>query len=263
MLHEPDGVEEGQLLQVELNTIASSFAGLSQRVAAMHSALMPRWASTRRHAWQAAGKPSQLSMTSVLPPNAAADNLAEALAQAHALYAQDHASILFVVQPHERNHVDQDLLREKLWSMYGVRVICRTLAQIAVEAKLVGKQRRLILPTGDEISVVYFRAGYTPADYPSSRQWDARTILERSYAIKCPCVEHHLVGCKKVQQQLSLPGQLERFVDAEEGAALRKVPCGHVGRCHDPALDRDKVQDRLHRCTCKMRCCVIFQSAPL
>ena len=130
MLHEPDGVEEGQLLQVELNTIASSFAGLSQRVAAMHSALMPRWASTRRHAWQAAGKPSQLSMTSVLPPNAAADNLAEALAQAHGLYAQDHASILFVVQPHERNHVDQDLLREKLWSMYGVRVICRTLAQV-------------------------------------------------------------------------------------------------------------------------------------
>jgi hypothetical protein len=64
------------------------------------------------------------------------------------------------------------------------RFASRRCLQIAVEAKLVGKQRRLILPTGDEISVVYFRAGYTPADYPSSRQWDARTILERSYAIK-------------------------------------------------------------------------------
>jgi hypothetical protein len=98
--------------------------------------------------------------------------------------------------------------------------------------------------------------------FPSGCLFFSRYIFSRTL-LQCPCVEHHLVGCKKVQQQLSLPGQLERFVDAEEGAALRKVPCGHVGRCHDPALDRDKVQDRLHRCTCKMRCCVIFQSAPL
>ena len=61
--------------------------------------------------------------------------------------------------------------------------------------------------------VVYFRAGYTPADYPTNRQWRARTLLERSYSIKCPSVEHHLVGCKKVQQPLALPGELERFLN--------------------------------------------------
>ena len=44
------------------------------------------------------------------------------------------------------------------------------------------------------MAVVYFRAGYTPDDYPTNRQWDARLLLERSHAIKCPCIEHHLVG---------------------------------------------------------------------
>jgi glutathione synthase len=49
---------------------------------------------------------------------------------------------------------------------------------VNLEAKLVGKQRTLVLPAG-QISVVYFRAGYTPDDYPSNRQWEGRTIIER------------------------------------------------------------------------------------
>ena len=224
MLHQPRE-EEGQLLQVELNTISSSFGGLSQKVAAMHRFFIPRWESTRRHVWQSAGEPSSLSLESVLPTNEAADNIAEGLAQAHALYANPDAFILFIVQPNEHNHIDQDLLREKLWSGFGVRVLCRTLDQLDTEAKLMGAQRRLTLPAG-EVSVVYFRAGYTPDDYPFQRMWDARTVVERSYAIKCPCVEHQLVGCKKVQQQLALPGELEYFMSAEECSKMRKVFAG-------------------------------------
>jgi hypothetical protein len=39
---------------------------------------------------------------------------------------------------------------------------------------------------GREVSVVYFRAGYAPADYPGEAEWAARMALERSAAVKCP-----------------------------------------------------------------------------
>ena len=40
------------------------------------------------------------------------------------------------------------------------------------------------------------------------------------------CVEHQLVGCKKVQQQLALPGELEKFMSVEEANTLRSVFAG-------------------------------------
>lgn len=63
-----------------------------------------------------------------------------------------------------------------------------------------------------EVSVVYFRAGYEPNHYPSQREWDARWLIERSAAIKCPSIQYHLAGTKKVQQALAKPGVLARFV---------------------------------------------------
>ena len=38
-----------------------------------------------------------------------------------------------------------------------------------------------------------------------------RLLLETSGAICVPSAGHHLVGCKKVQQELALPGVLERY----------------------------------------------------
>lgn len=63
-----------------------------------------------------------------------------------------------------------------------------------------------------EIAVVYYRAGYTPIDYTSQREWDARLKLELSAAIKCPSVALQLAGAKKVQQVLSEEGEVERFI---------------------------------------------------
>ena len=53
------------------------------------------------------------------------------------------------------------------------------------------------------ISVVYFRAGYTPDDYPSASEWSARLVIEQSFAIKCPNIAYHLAGCKKIQQVIA------------------------------------------------------------
>jgi len=58
---------------------------------------------------------------------------------------------------------------------------------------------------GDTVvgSVVYFRAGYTPDDYPTRAEWDARRSVECSSAIKCPNVFTHLFGAKKIQQVIT------------------------------------------------------------
>lgn len=40
-------------------------------------------------------------------------------------------------------------------------------------------------------------------------------MIERSLAIKCPSINYHLAGTKKVQQALARPGMLKRFINDE------------------------------------------------
>ena len=51
----------------------------------------------------------------------------------------------------------------------------------------------------------------------------ARETLELSAAIKCPNIAFHLTGLKKMQESLTRPGVLERFVSAEDAERLRNV----------------------------------------
>ena len=73
-----------------------------------------------------------------------------------------------------------------------------------------------------EISVVYLRAGYEADEYDSTG-WEARLRLEMSAAIKCPSILSHLSTFKKVQQALTIPGALERFLSDSEAAAIRET----------------------------------------
>ncbi|VAI14461.1 unnamed protein product [Triticum turgidum subsp. durum] len=80
---------------------------------------------------------------------------------------------------------------------------------------------------GRKVAVVYFRAGYTPNDYPSEAEWSARLLMEQSSAVKCPSISYHLVGTKKIQQELAKPNVLERFLEnKEEIAKLRQCFAG-------------------------------------
>lgn len=73
-----------------------------------------------------------------------------------------------------------------------------------------------------EVSVVYFRAGYEPNHYPTEKEWEARLLIERSAAIKCPSIYYHLAGTKKVQQALARPEMLKRFIDDDKKISLIK-----------------------------------------
>lgn len=76
-----------------------------------------------------------------------------------------------------------------------------------------------ILSDGVEVSAIYFRAGYEPGHYFGDKEWEARLRIEQSMAIKCPSIQYHLAGTKKVQQALASPGALKRYIDDDQTVA--------------------------------------------
>ncbi|CAN1232850.1 Glutathione synthetase, chloroplastic [Linum perenne] len=161
------------LLQIEMNTISTSFPGLGSLVSELHRNLVRDY-----------GKHLGCDFNRV-PTNATANKFSEALARAWLEYNNPRSVIMVIVQPEERN---------------------------------IG---------GQAVSVVYFRAGYAPTDYPSESEWRARLLMERSSAVKCPSISYHLTGTKKIQQELAKPNVLERFLDNKEDIAkLRQCFAG-------------------------------------
>ncbi|KAL6905846.1 hypothetical protein ACP4OV_003447 [Aristida adscensionis] len=187
------------LLQVELNTISTSSNGLACRVSELHRNLV------RMHQ-----KELGLDQTCVVRNKAIAQH-AEALGRAWAEYNNQSAVVLVVVQAEERYMYDQYWITVALKEMYGVTTIRKTLGEIEAEGEL--RTDGTLVVNGWPVAVVYFRAGYAPNDYPSEAEWRARLLIERSSAIKCPSISYHLVGTKKVQQELAKENVLERFLD--------------------------------------------------
>ncbi|KAK4739190.1 hypothetical protein R3W88_002887 [Solanum pinnatisectum] len=202
-LHRSDYMLDEQtklLLQIELNTISSSFPGLSCLVSELHRSLLQQYRE------DIASDPNRI------PANNAVNQFAEALAKAWNEYGDPRAVIMFVVQAEERNMYDQHWLSASLRERYptfndrcGFND-CRD---------------------GQAVAVIYFRAGYAPSDYHSESEWKARLLMEQSRAVKCPSISYHLAGSKKIQQELAKPNVLERFLENKDDIAkLRKCFAG-------------------------------------
>ncbi|CAK5284402.1 unnamed protein product [Mycena citricolor] len=195
-----------ELKQVEFNTISSSFGALSERTAALHRYLH---ATTSYYDLHPGMK------TEDFPANTTTTGLVEGLAAAHAAYGVERhvlaSRILFVVQPGERNVFDQRFLEYELLERHSIHVVRQTFDELSSNAS-VESASRVLTVLGSEISVVYFRAGYTPTDYPSAQQYTTRFLIESSKAVKCPSIALQLAGGKKVQQVLAQPGVAERFL---------------------------------------------------
>lgn len=239
MLHEPGGKDacNPYFLQVELNTIASSMAAHAANASALHLYLLSRYSLGSNEMAQALREHFGLGTQGgsvplgSLPENPTLRQIPAALASAHELYgARQGSGVLFIIQGGERNYADQRWLELELWQQHKVPVIRKTLAEVLTDASLDEATGRLSLDGGGfEVSTVYFRAGYSPDDYPSEAEWKARLLLERSLAIKCPSIAYQLVGAKKVQQALAGAGTVERFLDAKESSRLRASFAGLWG----------------------------------
>ncbi|KAI4367867.1 hypothetical protein MLD38_016490 [Melastoma candidum] len=215
-LHRSDYMLDEQtklLLQIEFNTISSSFPGLSCLVTRLH-----------RYLIQVYGDNLGLDAQRI-PENSATTKFAEALAKAWKEYNNPKAVVLIVVQPGERNMYDQHWLFSVLRERHNVTAIRKTLSEIHADGQLLPDGTLLI--QGAVVAVIYFRAGYTPTDYPSESEWQARSLMEESSAVKCPSISYHLAGTKKIQQELAKPHVLERFLeDKEDVEKIRKCFAG-------------------------------------
>jgi len=59
--------------------------------------------------------------------------------------------------------------------------------------------------------LVYYRAGYTPADFKNPEAKKGRKLIEHSSAIQTPDLWMQLAGMKKIQQALTRPEILNQF----------------------------------------------------
>ncbi len=230
MMDIADEEKEDKFLQIEINTIASSFGCLSQKVGALHKYLFRRNSGDPTlQALLDLNEYDGISPEQALekcPQNNPIAKLALTLSFGHHLLARPDAVVLFVVQPGERNVADQRALEAQLWDEHCIKVEFMSLREIE-ERGMVGDNGDLFVDGGGgrvQVSVVYFRAGYTPDDYPTEAEWNARILIERSSAMKCPSVGYHLAGTKKIQQVLGEDGILESMgVDPDDCRTIRST----------------------------------------
>lgn len=235
MVHTPPQSVAPSLKQVEFNTIASSFGGLSSLVTRLHTNLLSF----------PPGNPVMYPPHPVLkdnlpPQNTAISSLASGLAASHNAYGPSKSPlalplcIIFLVQDGERNIFDQIELSSYLTEDLGIPVFRLISSEILKSTSIPSSNssRPLIYTppqapsTQFEVTTIYLRSFYSPSDYQDSNAWEARTHLERSAAIKCPSVLTQLAGCKKIQQVLaepSGPDHLSHFLQGIDPSIIEKV----------------------------------------
>ncbi|XP_047482294.1 glutathione synthetase-like isoform X1 [Penaeus chinensis] len=197
--------------QVEVNTIASGFGHMG-----------PISGSIHRYVLGELRKPELLHH---LPENNALAELCGGMISAWEIYGNKKAVIMFVIEDVTYNICDQRFHEYEIRRQRpDVHVIRRNLTQISKNGKLTDDKRLII--DGDEIAVVYFRAGYEPGQYHSEKEWEARLTIERSKAIKSPSIQYHLAGTKKVQQEVARLGVLQRFLSESEANLVGQLFTG-------------------------------------
>ncbi len=194
---------EGAVLrQVELNTVSASFPFLITRLNQLHKNLF-----------------EQNNLPAVIQNNPL-DAVVDAFAHAVKNYGISDCVMLVVVQPDEKNIFDQLGLEQHLWVKYRIATVRKTLTEIHTDGKL--RQGHLVVD-GKTVAVSYYRAGYTPDDFPAQEAFKGRQLIEASSTIQVPDLAMQLSGMKKIQQVLTKKEVLADFVSAENSGRFLKT----------------------------------------
>lgn len=194
--------QDDGLRQVEFNTIAASYLGLSEKITQFHQL----WGNLAHETWELL--PNQ-------PIAVAADGFATVIQE----YNEAKACVLFVVQSNEGNIFDQRLLEIALIER-GIPVMRASLEAIGEQGEL--RQGHLWL-NGEIAAITYFRAGYRPDELESKVARQGRQLIAQASTISVPDLPTHLAGTKKIQQVLTNPQLLKLFLDEEEMAIARSA----------------------------------------
>lgn len=170
-----------------------------------------------------------------LPPNSGKDGIIRSLVAAHKEYqplSSDpsiRTGVLMLVQPFNFNICDERPIEYGLWDqVLSIPTYRLIFGEEVLQQTSLGPSGELLfhpphLPgVKIEVSVAYMRAGYEVREYDTVGQ-KARLRVERSRAIKCPSILCHMATFKKVQQQLAVPGVLERFLDDQKASEIRST----------------------------------------
>ncbi|KAK4379003.1 hypothetical protein RND71_000865 [Anisodus tanguticus] len=201
------------LLQIELNTISSSFSGLSRLVSELHRSLLQQY---REDIALDANR---------IPKNNSVNQFAEALALAWNEYGDPRAVIMFVVQAEERNMYDQHWLSASLRERYPtLNDSCGFNVDHGSDKRKIAIFKTLkIIKTLGEIDAL----GELQQDGTLVVSGELGFLMEQSRAVKCPSISYHLAGTKKIQQELAKPNVLERFLENKDDIAkLRQCFAG-------------------------------------
>lgn len=211
---------QNAIRQIEFNTVSVSFGGLSTKVGQAQNYLNRAGAYDETYArkYYAEGD---------IPISESLHQIALGLLKANAAYNGEtllDTVILFVVQPNERNCFDQRLIEYELMETHHIKSYRLTLENVELETTVNGG-KLYIRSTMDEVSVVYYRSGYSPSDYQNNpeKTWSARLHLENSKAIKCPSLLTQLSGAKKIQQVLTNPDMVKRFAQGLSEAEISQL----------------------------------------
>lgn len=231
MLHAnpTESSQRPQLKQVELNTVACAGGVHTNVVSDMHRHLHRTNAYRSNH--PASSGDVNIGSSS-LPPNSTLKALSAGLAAAHKAYGPAKSQgltetcILFIVAADNFNIVDERPIEYALWGesipsyrvSWGHDVLAHT-SLTPTRELLYHPQSR---PIAVEVSVVYFRSGLEVHEYNEIGRM-ARLQLEKSRVIKSPSILSHLTGFKKVQQALTAPGALQRYLTPEEATKISRT----------------------------------------
>ncbi|MBT4262916.1 MAG: glutathione synthase [Deltaproteobacteria bacterium] len=192
--------------QVEFNTISNSFLSLSKQVSLMHRHLHRKGL-----------------LTSEPIPNDPLEAVVDSMAAIITSYGVPNPCLLMVVQEKEQNIFDQRAIEYRLFEKYDFPTCRMTLTEISETGSLHEGHLKI---RGHIAAISYFRAGYTPDDYPGSAEWKARALIETSSSVKCPSVGMQLAGAKKIQQLLGHEETLRMFTDSDTAEKVRETFVG-------------------------------------
>lgn len=207
--------------QIEFNTVSVSFMGLANRVGRAHNYLNRLGCYDDNYSMKYYGEDE-------IPVSSSIDDVAAGLASANNEYNEGKENaktvVLFIVQPGERNCFDQRHIEYALLENHSIKSYRYTLENV-VDHTTINSGKLYIKSTMDEVSIVYYRSGYSPSDYSSDAEttWNARFHLEISSAIKCPSLLTQLSGSKKVQQVLTERGMVKKLLPEASDDVLESL----------------------------------------
>ena len=221
MLHQSSDHSKPELKQVEMNSFSCAGACHAEIVAKMHNHL---------ERVRSVSYSEEASISHRLPTSDNIASIVTTLKAAHDLYttyfsADRPKCVLMTVQPHNFNIADERPIEYGLWdsSVACYRCEWHTLLQRTTLTKDRGLLFCPTLGTTElEVSVIYYRGGYDAAEYRDLSK-ETRVRCEMSRAIKCPDILTHLTTFKAVQQALTQPGAVERFLPLEKAESIRKT----------------------------------------